>query len=129
MTDFLLKNKEGERMAIRVNEYMPAQGVLILLDREERKGPFLIDTEKKYPIVSLRQPPELCGINESVFELSERSKWIEPFRKKFCSSLAEAVQESGIDTLVIASGGVPWEESPYASCVVDVVIEEVGTDV
>ncbi len=115
-------------MAIKVNSRFPKQGVLVLLDREEKSGPFVIVSGKKYPIVSLRQPPELCGIDESTFDPSKKDEWIQPYREQFCDSLNLAVLKSGIDTLFIAAGGVPWVRSSYSSCMPQVSIVEISED-
>lgn len=129
MHDYFLEGKDGERMAIRTVEHIPHHGILILLDREEKGGPFLTTPERRYPIVSLRQPPELCGIDESVFDPAEKDTWIAPYRDSFISSLVGAVAESGIKQLVIAGGGVPWPESPYAPHFPELVVREVFDDI
>lgn len=116
-------------MAIRVNSLNPEQGVLILLDREEKSGPFLITVGKKYPIVSLRQPPELCGIDESSYDPAIKNEWIKPFREDFCESLGQAVKESRISRLIIASGGLQWTNSPYATCISDIEVKETNVDI
>jgi hypothetical protein len=129
MREYFLKNKEGERMSIRVDENIPGHGILILLDREEKVGPFLNTTDRKYPIVSLRQPPELCGIDESAFDPAQEETWIMPYRNSFGETLADAVKESGIQTLIIAGGGVPWMQSPYATYLPELVVEEIFLDI
>jgi len=62
MKIYELQEKPGERMGI-FTQGDDSLGVLVLLDRQEQKGPHLI-VKKKYPIVSFEMPLETCGINE-----------------------------------------------------------------
>lgn len=115
MSVFFLENKKGERMAIVTDASLKNKGVLVLVDRLEKSGPFVIfeEQDKKYPIVSLRQPPELCGIDEPELIGDALEQWTVSYRNRFCESLQDAYIKSGVEELLIV-GGSQWELSSYA---------------
>lgn len=110
----------------------PQSGVLVLLDRKETTGPFFItEHNKELPVVSLRQPPELCGVEEPELQKEAKELWTLPYREQFCRSLQTAIVESGIKRLLIAdgNGGKNWEVSPYGGSVKGVEIEDVKANI
>jgi len=107
-------------------------GVLVLLDRKETIGPFLIIKDDiKLPIIALRQPPELCGIDEPELSREEKEVWTQPYRKQFCDSLQKAINKSGVKKLFIANGvgGKAWRESSYSECVSGVEVIDAKEDI
>lgn len=120
-------------MAIIPLETDPQRGVLVLLDRKESTGPFLITKRQwKLPVIALRKPPELCGIEEPELGKEAKEKWTLPYRNQFCHSLQTAINESGIKRLLIVddgNDGKNWETSPYNPLISGVEIEDVKTDI
>ncbi len=131
MKTYVLTEKPGETMAIIVDELSSEDGVLVLLDRKEKEGLFVIlkneHKEEYLPIVTLRQPPELCGIEESDISGEERGKWIIPHRVKFCNSLQKSIKKSNIKKLLVVSGA--WTQEPYADAVRGIRVKEVKENI
>ena len=132
MEIYILQNKPGERMAIVRLLSDKESGVLILLDRKETTGPFVITRDDtKLPIIALRQPPELCGIDEPELDREEKENWTQSYRKQFCDSLQKVIHESGINKLIIVDGdnGKTWEASPYSKLVYGVEVQDAQVDI
>lgn len=127
-----LENKPGERMAIVIDPISSKSGVLILVDRQETTGPFVVftsDKTKKFPIVSLRRPPELCGIDEPEnFTAQELEKWTRPYREQFCRSLAQACKKANVKILFLAASS-SWDQSPYTSLINNIMIKNATKDI
>lgn len=109
----------------------PEKGFLILTERIENTGPFIIFSaalDRKYPLVSLRRPPELCGIDEPTFKTkNEFELWRLPFIKTFSQSLKDAYDRAGVKKLYLAAA-TDWKTSPYAD-LTKLQIESIEGDV
>ncbi len=118
-------------MAIVCSPNHPEGGFLILTDRIENTGPFIIFSaapDRKYPLVSLRRPPELCGIDEPTFKTrNEFEVWRLPFIETFSRSLQDAYDRAGIKKLRLAAA-TDWKTSLYAD-LTTLQVESIEEDV
>ncbi len=105
-------------MSVLVDSAQPNYGVLVLTERKETTGPFVICgdmPDDKFPIISLRRPPELCGIDEPTFDNdAEFQKWREPYIASFMNALTQTCKEHKITELGLAASE-KWGDSIYAT--------------
>jgi len=88
---FDLEYNFGNKISIlKISE---TEGILFIKDRKESVGYFVVQGQKRMPVVSFEMPPETCGVKEK--------EELNFYTSRFIFSLNQSIERSNIKKLFV----------------------------